>query len=354
MIHFDKSRMQEALENHSLWWQGKLGRPLLSTTVTDAYTSDTPKISEISQASCHDFSIPAEQIVESVATRLSRYEFVGDAFPAWNMHVFGPGVLAAMLGAKLDNSSGAVWFFPHDNTDISSLHVKYDPSNKWSMRIKELSKTAIEYFDGAAIVSFTDLGGILDVAASLLGTENLLFALIDEPQEVKRLCAEIQIAWHEAYNDFASVLSKQGCFTDWNMLLSKTPAYVLQSDFTAMIGPDAFKEFALDSIRQDTEILDNTIYHLDGPDALRHLDDLLTLEKLNAIQWQYGAGAPTASHWIDVYQKINESQKQNMIIGSLSECYDVYRQVGGTPYCRYHTGQKHFDKELFDKFIKNH
>ena len=26
MIHFDKSRMQEALENHSLWWQGKLDR----------------------------------------------------------------------------------------------------------------------------------------------------------------------------------------------------------------------------------------------------------------------------------------------------------------------------------------
>ena len=55
-----------------------------------------------------------------------------------------------------------------------------------------------------------DLGGIMDVAASFVGTEDLLLYLIEEPEEVTRLLGEIQTAWYAAFDDMASVLAPQG------------------------------------------------------------------------------------------------------------------------------------------------
>ena len=52
-----------------------------------------------------------------------------------------------------------------------------------------------------------------------------------------------------------------------------------------------------------------TIYHLDGPGALRHLDTLLEIDKLDAIQFVYGDGARPATRWLDVYMRIQDAGK---------------------------------------------
>ncbi len=335
MLHFDKSRMQEALENHTLWWEGKLNRPLSCIRVVDAYPRLENKYTHLTQANCADFSIDPEEYVRATATSLESYEFLGDAFPTFDLVQFGPGVLAAMLGAKLDTSSGRVWFFPNGNPEISELHVKYDPNNMWSKRIKDIAKTALEYFDGNVLVGFPDFGGILDIAASLIGTQELLFATLDEPEEVKRLCEEIQVAWYDALADFTELLKPQGAYTDWNLLMSKTPTHVIQCDFSAMISREMFSEFVLEYLRRDTEKLGHCLYHLDGPDALQHLDALLTLKDLSVIQWVYGAGAPTAIHWIDVYKKIREAGKLyqiKQVTDDPFEVYEIMKKVGGSPY----------------------
>jgi hypothetical protein len=55
--------------------------------------------------------------------------------------------------------------------------------------------------------------------------------------------------------------------------------------------------------------MEATIYHLDGPNALRHLDSLLAIKELNAIQWVYGAGNGRASDWLDIYKKCQAAGK---------------------------------------------
>lgn len=55
--------------------------------------------------------------------------------------------------------------------------------------------------------------------------------------------------------------------------------------------------------------MEASIYHLDGPDALRHLDSLLAIKELNAIQWVYGAGRGRASDWLHVYRKCQAAGK---------------------------------------------
>jgi len=49
--------------------------------------------------------------------------------------------------------------------------------------------------------------------------------------------------------------------------------------------------------------MDRNIFHLDGPSALPHLESVLEIPNLHALQWVYGAGHEPASRWIDVYRR---------------------------------------------------
>ena len=56
-------------------------------------------------------------------------------------------------------------------------------------------------------------------------------------------------------------------------------------------------------------MLDTSIFHLDGPAAIRHLDTLLEIEELNAIQWVPGDGNPPAKAWLAMLKKIQSAGK---------------------------------------------
>ena len=216
-------RFTEALAAHEAWWTGKLDRPLVHIRLSDAF-SDDRTAAPLTQANCTDLSRPPEDIIDAWDAFLSRTEFLGDAYPYVNTDVFGPGVLAAFCGARPDNSSGRVWFFPEEEKPISGIHAVYDPECVWARRIKEICRAGVERWEGTVIMGMPDLGSPLDAAAALVGTENLLYALEDEPEEVLRLVGELHRAWHEAFRDFAAVLAPQGAFSDWGGLLSAQPS----------------------------------------------------------------------------------------------------------------------------------
>ena len=332
-IHFDMERMERVREAHDRWWKGTLNRPLTAVTLTDAWPVERRAAAPLlDQAHCGDFSWSAEQVIERLDEELSRCEFLGDAFPMVNFDAFGPGVLAAFCGARLDNASGGVWFFPEEAKELADIHVHYDPENKWVKRIKELYRAGMERWNGLVILGMPDLGGVMDVAATLRGSENLLMDLYDEPEEVLRLNREIQDAWYAAYQDFAQVLKPQNGFSNWMRLLSTEPSYSIQCDFSYMIGNPMFKQFVLETLREDTERLAHTIYHLDGIGELNHLEDILSLEKLDAVQWVPGDGQPSAPHWLDVYRTIQKSGKGMMIVGSPRDYLEVLWEIHGTPY----------------------
>lgn len=331
-IKFSTERWKAVHDTYALWWQGKLDRPLIKITVKDAFSPDVPKPNcpLLSQTNCHDFSVSAEEIIDAIDYELSQYEFLGDDFPFFNFDAFGPGVVAAFCGAKLDNSSGGVWFFPEEIQEIEDIHVKYDPQNKWAMRLKEIYRAGNKKWNGMVLMGLPDLGGVLDIMASFRESENLLFDLYDYPEEVDRLRKEIEIAWDEAFADMAAAIDcdRYG-YTNWDGLYSATPAYVIQCDFSYMISNDMFREFALPSLEHHVARLDNVIYHLDGIGELNHLDDLLAMEHLNAIQWVFGDGQPDSPHWIDsVYKKIESAGKGSHICGTVQGFDAVSKQIG--------------------------
>ncbi|MEJ2251388.1 MAG: hypothetical protein P8Y70_12335 [Candidatus Lokiarchaeota archaeon] len=91
--------------------------------------------------------------------------------------------------------------------------------------------------------------------------------------------------------------------------------YPIQYDFAAMLSPKYFERFTLPDIKTQLESLDYSIYHMDGPRQIPHLDSILSISSLIGIQWVPGAGAEPADNerWMSFYKKIQESGK-NLIV----------------------------------------
>jgi hypothetical protein len=78
-----------------------------------------------------------------------------------------------------------------------------------------------------------------------------------------------------------------------------------------MLSPRSFQDLIVPELSKLAARLDLPMYHLDGPDAVRHVDALLAMEspEIRVIQWVPGAGAPHAVEWLDLLRKIQDGGK---------------------------------------------
>ena len=309
-IDFDLGRWERVKQTWRRWWAGELDRPLIACAIQGRDPGRAePKLPYHPFTAYYAPSVPAEAVVDRWDYELSKLHFVGDAFPSiWPN--FGPGVMAAFMGARSTCGAGTVWFAPEAEREIADIRFTYDPENPCLRRVKDICRAAMDRWAGLVQVGMTDLGGNLDVLSTFRPGERLPLDLIDGPEHVKRLTWEAHDLWHRYYAEINSVLQPANPgYSAWDGAYSQTPYYMLQCDFCYMIGPKMFEEFVRPELAATCRRLDNCLYHLDGPGQVPHLDSLLAIEELGGIQWVPGWGTPNCFHWLDLYERILRAGK---------------------------------------------
>ena len=128
----------------------------------------------------------------------------------------------------------------YKDTDIDGLRKS---AEEWQAKAEQAEKdadarVAAVQFDAkldSAIAAAHGRSGkairaLLDLDA-LRGSEDLLYDLIDEPDEIKRIVKEIHTAWFQIFDAINEVLQPVNPgYTDWDMLYYPGPGYILQSD----------------------------------------------------------------------------------------------------------------------------
>jgi 5-methyltetrahydrofolate--homocysteine methyltransferase len=331
-IDFSADRWNTVRRNADLWWAGELRRPLLQVAVEGRQAGrDEPPLPSRDFLAQYDDSVSADEIVDRLDWELSRLTFLADGFP----HVFvnfGAGVLAAMIGAKLEARPETVWFSPPAVRDIRDIHFAFDPANRWLARVKDVCQAAVARWKGLVQVSMTDLGGTLDVLSTFRPGEALLLDLYDHPADVERLTWELHDLWFRCFDEIDAVLRRGNPgYSAWPGFFCSKRHYVLQCDFAYMLSPDMFGRFVRPELVAACGRLDCPFYHLDGAGQLAHLDALLSIDELRGVQWVPGAGAPDCRHWPDVYRRIRRAGKLVQIwLGEDLDWLDVIAdQLGG-------------------------
>jgi hypothetical protein len=132
---------------------------------------------------------------------------------------------------------------------------------------------------------------------------------------VKKAIQHVTPLFDLVYDDQAKPIMAAGQPTmSWIPAPHMGRGCVLQADFICMVSPEMFKDIFLPALEYEFSRLDCSIFHLDGPAALRHQDALLACKDLNAIQWVWGDGNGPAAKWIDVYKRIQSAGKGMQIV----------------------------------------
>jgi hypothetical protein len=328
VINFNSVKWNTVGETNRLWWAKRLDRPIIPIAfIKEQGDRPCPDVPILSQANWSDFSISPEAFIDRLDYEYSKLVFAGDSFPYLNLHCFGPGVAAAFLGAIVDSHTGMTWFRPEHDLEVAELDFEYDPDNIYLKRVKDICSAAVDRWGSDVLVSMPDLGGNLDMLATFRPGERLLLDLYDHPEKVKELTFKLHDLWHRFYAEIDEILRcGNPLYTDWSSIISDTPSYVLQCDFCYMIGPDMFDEFVKPELELTCKKLDRTIYHLDGPGQLPHLDSLLDIAELDAVQWVPGANSADVTHWPQVFNKIRSAGKNIQIVNNTID-FDAYDAV---------------------------
>lgn len=337
-IAFMEHQWQQVSESYESWWEGRLERPLIPVWLAGRDPGrPRPAAPSLDQSVAADLSIPVDALIDRMDWDFSCYDFLGDAYPYLNFAFFGPGVVAAFLGAELDASTGQIWFHPAQLREPSNLELVYDPENVWLRRVRELYKAAVRRWGDQVLLSIPDLGGTLDILTSFRPGERFLFDLVDEPDEVVRLNWQIHHLWHRYFDEFSELLQggidpavRMRGWTDWSGTFSAKPAYILQSDATYMISPTSFDTIVAPELAASARRLGRAIYHLDGVGQLAHLDTILRIPEIRAIQWVPGDGKPTQEQWPDVMSRIHDGGKNMLLHCGLEQVDTIVRLIGGT------------------------
>jgi len=252
---------------------------------------------------------------------ISRCTFPADILPVMDTNV-GPGSLATFLGSEPHFTPETVWFKPsiRDVDEPESLPpFQFDPENRWWKLTEDFVRKCRELAGSDCMVGCPDLIENVDILAALREPQTLLFDMIERPDWVREKVAEINQVWFEAYrriydiiklNDGSSVF---GAFAVWGP--GKTAK--VQCDLSATFSPKMFEEFVRPALTEQCEWLDHSMYHLDGTQAICHLDILLGIEALDAIEWtpQDGIERGASPRWHDLYRRILAAGKSVQIVG---------------------------------------
>lgn len=327
-VFFTSDDWKRIKNTYTMWWNRKIDRPVIGIELVGKDPGRAcPNVPMLSQSTCADLSVEPQALMDRLDYEFSKRIYIGDAYPYIDFTCFGPGVMAAFLGAKLDNSTGNVWFHPSEKKGVKDLHFEYDPENKWFKRVKQICQAAVDYWGGDVLIAMPDLGGAVDVLSTFLPGEQLLFELYDNPEKVIEHISTLSQLWHRYFAEIDEIISPTNHgYSDWSTILSPTPSYILQCDFAYMISLEMFNKFVKGEIADSCNRLDHSIYHLDGQGQLVHLDSLLEIKQLDAVQWVPGAGAQDCSQWPEVYEKIVATDKAVQIINDKID-FDAYDKV---------------------------
>jgi hypothetical protein len=100
------------------------------------------------------------------------------------------------------------------------------------------------------------------------------------------------------------------------------------ADLAYNISNRAFRQFVLQPMVDWMQRVEYRSWHLDGVGSLRHLDTLLDLPELQAIQWVQGEGAHHAIlPWVPLIQKIQARGKSIQVLCDPDEIKPLLKEV---------------------------
>lgn len=329
MPHFDL-----AMKRVYAWFENEIiDRPPIRFMAHNAFLEQASEdITHLSRAEKKNWWFNIELQVDLFVKSIEGRQFHGETFPVFFPNL-GPDVYAAFYGAELVFGEVTSYSVPFVQQWEDADRLVLDQSNQYFQKIEELTRHAIERCEGQFLVGYTDLHPGLDCVAAWRDPLQLCYDLYDNPEQVRYL-ADLAIKDFETiYDHFDAMLKENGQLSvSWMGIPSFGRMHIPSCDFSALISQDFFNEFGLPILQQETKTMTHNIFHVDGQGVAKHLEAILSVPEIHAIQWVQGVGDEyPIMQWVSLIKELQARELPVIVDLSaedLNDFMDVMDPIG--------------------------
>lgn len=271
----------------------------------------------------------AEYQIDSYLQSIEGCTFHGETFPVFWPNL-GPEVYSAFFGAELTYQEVTSYSVPMVREWSDIQKIRFDENNPYLRKIEEMTALALEKCAGRCLVGYTDLHPGMDCVAAWRDPQELCMDLIDSPEEVRELIKLANRNFQQVYDRFDATLKAAGQLSvAWMQIPSRGKMHIPSCDFSSLISKEHFEEFCLPIIREEVRPMTHNVFHVDGKGVAKHIDRLLEIPEIHAIQWVQGAGSDLPiMQWVPLLKCIRAAGKPILVDLTLSELEDF---IGAMP-----------------------
>lgn len=311
-----------AMGRITAWYEGAiLDRPPVKFAAHNAFVQPVGAVSaEQLRRQWLDVDYQLDRFERSLAGQ----QFLGETFPVYWPNL-GPDLFAAFYGCELIFGEVTSWSVPcvHEWDDLAKLRL--DLNNPYLLKIEELTRRALERCAGRYMVGYTDLHPGLDCVAAWRDPQALAMDLLINPERVHQAMELATADFQSVYDRFDALLKAQRQLSvTWMGIPSFGKMHIPSCDFSTMISREQFAEFCLPALQAEVRPMTHNVFHLDGKGVARHLDAILEVPEIQAIQWVQGVGddAPIMQ-WVELIKKIQAAGK-SVVVDLLPEELEAF------------------------------
>ena len=304
------------------WWQHKGPALWINAPADEPWEHLAPPPPEPADARGMWTDVPYR--VENAIWQLAHRCYYGTTFPFLDTQI-GPGSLGTFIGSEPRFRPDTVWYEPNltDDDVLLDTPIRFDPTNPWFRLHQAFIVAAQLSARGRFLVGIPDLIENIDTLAQLRGPQPLLMDMVDQPEWVERRLWEINEVYFAAFNLLVETIHDESggnAFAAFGLWGPGRTAKV-QCDACAMFSPQMFRQFVLPPLSEQCRWLDYSMFHLDGTACLDCLDDVLSIDSLDALEWTPEPRVPSGGnpHWYPTYRKILAAGKS---VQAIQVAYD--------------------------------
>jgi hypothetical protein len=222
------------------------------------------------------------------------------------------------VGARVFLSSrvGAFWAEPPEPAPrgVNDLEDLLEPA--WLTRLVYATKRNVEAAADQLLITEMLLRGPADCLESLIGGERLCLGLLDRPEVLRDMALWLADRLIELYDAQLAVLPRPPVGTGSPDITGTVNRYrvwgpgrniVTQADISGVMSTGHFRDVFQPAYARLAGHFDTATIHFHSS-AARHVDVLLEIDELDAIEWGMDPKGPTLEEMVPVFHRILQSK----------------------------------------------
>jgi hypothetical protein len=197
---------------------------------------------------------------------------------------FGVPWMEAIAGCPVVAHPGSLWAEPCLSDYNIRPELRWTPQNPWFQALLQCTRRMVAHAAGRFPVAVPQMRGPLDILAAMRTPAQMCIDLLECPDEVDRLLAELTDLWiavGEAV--LAEIPAYRGGYSTRMGMWAPGPALTMQNDVSTLVSGAAYGRFALPCDRRIVERFEYADFHMHSSEH-HQIDVLLEMEELTAIQ----------------------------------------------------------------------